>query len=86
MTPVRHCECLMCGHKWTAPVVVSESNQNTSGEKTNWCPKCGTKSVMSSPVVVVEAWDETTEISDAQLRAVFSTLPSGAQFHENTNR
>ena len=46
---VRDCECLRCKHKWTTPVVVSLVAQNTSGEKTNWCPKCGTKEVMSYP-------------------------------------
>ena len=42
-------ECLECKHKWTSKVVFSAVTSNLSGEKTEWCPKCGTKNAMSGP-------------------------------------
>lgn len=52
MTKVRDREC-SCGHKWTAPVVMSEHTPNLSGEATARCPKCGGANgafVMSHPM------------------------------------
>ena len=46
----RECECLRCNHKWTAEVVLSKFTANLSGERTNWCPKCGTKETLSEPI------------------------------------
>lgn len=38
-----------CGHKWSAPVELSEATPNLSGEKTQWCSKCGSRPQESSP-------------------------------------
>lgn len=46
---VRDWEC-GCGHAWTAPVVPSMNTPNLSGEATQWCPRCGQRPVMGSPV------------------------------------
>lgn len=43
-------ECA-CGHKWTATVRHGET-PNLSGEVTQWCPKCGSRPLMSSPHIV----------------------------------
>jgi DNA-directed RNA polymerase subunit RPC12/RpoP len=44
----RYHECMRCGHSWEAPIVLSNSTQNLSGERTAWCPRCGSGSVASS--------------------------------------
>ena len=46
---VRDWECY-CGHKFTAPVVISESTQRLSGEASVYCPQCGKKPLVGSPV------------------------------------
>jgi hypothetical protein len=46
---VRDCLCLRCKARWVAKVEYSANTTNLSGEKTNWCPSCGTKEVRSSP-------------------------------------
>lgn len=46
---LRDRECMACGHKWTAPVVLSQWTANLSGEAKVWCPKCNSPAVMSSP-------------------------------------
>ena len=50
----RNCTCLRCGYKWIAKVAFSKWTQNLSMEKTNWCPKCDTKEVMSEPCMEEE--------------------------------
>lgn len=45
----RQYEC-SCGHTWTARVTLAANTTNLSGEKTQWCPKCGKK-----PLVAREA-------------------------------
>ena len=47
---VRDRECMSCGNKFTAPVVMSSHTSNLSGEATVWCPKCASRSVVSHPV------------------------------------
>ena len=49
ITPVRRHSC-NCGHKWDAPVQLSKETPNLSGEKTQWCEKCGSRPNESSPV------------------------------------
>ena len=46
----RECKCLECGYEWDAEVVYSDVTTNICGERTNWCPMCGTKNVVSGPV------------------------------------
>ena len=44
----RDWEC-ECGHKWTAPIELSDNiNQNIKGEKTELCPKCNKKPLYGS--------------------------------------
>ena len=45
--PARAHKC-ECGHKWSAPVELSNATPNLSGEKTQWCPKCGSRPSESS--------------------------------------
>lgn len=47
--PARDWEC-RCGHKFTAPVVLSETTQNISGEARVYCPQCGAVPLVGSPV------------------------------------
>lgn len=54
---VRDWEC-GCGHAWTAPVVLAEHTPNLSGEATQWCPRCGQRPVMGSPVREVQPTKE----------------------------
>lgn len=49
MALIRKRECLSCHHTWTALVVLSKHTTNLSGEATVWCPRCTSRSVMSSP-------------------------------------
>lgn len=56
---VRDHQCLDCKHTWTKPVTLSKWTANLSGEETPWCPKCGTRSVMSMPARE-PTWDERT--------------------------
>ena len=37
-----------CGNTWESPIVLSDDTQNLSGEKTEFCPKCGKRAFMSS--------------------------------------
>jgi len=30
-----------CGHKFTATIVLSDTTARLSGERTEWCPRCG---------------------------------------------
>ena len=45
---VRRWECA-CGHKYAAPVELSSTTPNLSGESTAWCPECGARPVHGSP-------------------------------------
>lgn len=46
-----------CGHKWTAPIELSEKiNQNIKGEKTVLCPKCGKKPLYGSQAKERSKW------------------------------
>jgi rRNA maturation protein Nop10 len=47
-------ECMMCGHEWVAPVVLSDYTTNLSGEARVWCPECSSISVVSHPAEKVE--------------------------------
>ncbi len=47
----RNCECLDCGHKWMAKVILSDVTTNLSGEKTEECPKCWSRNVMRGPAI-----------------------------------
>ena len=51
---VRDRECLGCKHRWTSPVRLSPHTSNLSGEATEWCPRCGSRHVMSTPVRDIE--------------------------------
>lgn len=46
---IRMHEC-KCGHSFTAEVEYAEWTTNLSGEKTQWCPKCGKRPWFSSPI------------------------------------
>lgn len=47
--PWRKRTCLDCNHKWSAACKLTPHTANLSGEQSQWCPKCGTKNVMSGP-------------------------------------
>ena len=51
ITYVREYECLECHENWVSDVRVALVGEvtNISGEKTEWCPKCGSSNVMGSP-------------------------------------
>ena len=52
----RDWECA-CGHKWTAPIELSDSiNQNIKGEKTVFCPKCSKKPLYGSQAKETHKW------------------------------
>lgn len=39
-----------CGHRYTKEVTLSEETTNLTGETTAWCPNCGKRPLMGSPV------------------------------------
>ncbi len=41
--------CLDCQHKWTSKVVLSAHSPAISGERTEQCPSCNSRSISSSP-------------------------------------
>lgn len=47
---VRDCQCLRCGKFFVREVKHVDHTQNLSGEVSNYCPKCGSKEVLSSPI------------------------------------
>ena len=52
----RDWECA-CGHKWTAPIELSDLiNQNIKGEKTVLCPKCNKKPLYGSQAKERNKW------------------------------
>lgn len=61
MTPDwhRNHECLLCGHEWNAPVKFSQHTTNLSGEETAWCPRCNSRSVVSSPAYDLNTYNGT---------------------------
>ena len=42
------------GHTWTAVVVMSQHTPNISGESTQYCPVCGSRTAFSTPHFDVE--------------------------------
>jgi hypothetical protein len=63
----RDWECA-CGHKWTAPIELSDSiNQNIKGEKTVFCPKCSKKPLYGSQAKETNRWK--TPVSEAEAKA-----------------
>lgn len=46
---VRDRECMTCKHEWTAPVILSTSTANLSGEATCFCPNCNNRATISNP-------------------------------------
>ena len=42
--------CLECKHEWSSQVQYSDSTPAISGEKSEQCPECDSRSVMSSPI------------------------------------
>jgi len=50
---VRDWECT-CGHKWTAPVRLSDKTTNLSGEPAEYCPACGKRGWIGYPARKVE--------------------------------
>lgn len=46
-----------CGHKWTAPIELSDlPHQNIKGEKTELCPKCNKKPLYGSQAKEQHKW------------------------------
>ncbi len=46
-----------CGHKWTAPIELTDQiNQNIKGEKTVLCPKCHKKPLYGSQAKERKKW------------------------------
>ncbi len=43
-------ECMECHYKWTSRVVASRNSAGISGEATEFCPKCGHRTVVSAPI------------------------------------
>lgn len=43
-------ECLDCKWKYYTQYGRAEYTPNISGEKTEWCPMCGSRNVVSGPV------------------------------------
>lgn len=41
--------CLCCNHKWTSEVVMSQHSPAISGERTEQCPTCDSRAVVSTP-------------------------------------
>lgn len=83
MTKVREREC-SCGHRWMAPVVLSEFTPNLSGEATARCPKCGGANgayVVSHPVKDVTDDPASAVVTDARRDAVapFADAPKPAK-------
>jgi hypothetical protein len=68
---VRDCDCLACHHGWAA-VVAYSATTNLSGERSNWCPECGSRSVCSGPQrEVIEPINPYSDIGIATQLAVF---------------
>lgn len=65
---VRQWEC-RCGHKWEAPVEMGADNQNISGEKTVFCPKCGKRAAFGSAVKTVGGQHSPPSIEDNPSKA-----------------
>ncbi len=60
----RDWECA-CGHKWTAPIVMSDKiNQNIKGEKTELCPKCNKKPLYGSQAKETSKWKAPSTEAD----------------------
>jgi hypothetical protein len=52
----RDWECA-CGHKWTAPIILSDlANQNIRGDKTELCPKCNKRPLYGSQAKEASKW------------------------------
>lgn len=51
---VRAHECMDCKTLWAAKVELSKSTPNISGEKTQFCPSCGSRCTMGGAVNEIE--------------------------------
>lgn len=95
---VREWEC-SCGHKWTAKVELSATSARLSGEKTEYCPKCGKRPLIGSPwkdtrlapCKMKRAWSKgrtryivEAEIEKAQIVAPYLTTNLLPADRENT--
>lgn len=47
--------CLLCGHRWAAQVVLTDSAICLSGERRVYCPRCSSPSVKSDPAEPLKA-------------------------------
>lgn len=53
-----------CGHSWDAPVLLSaNTTQQSGGERSEWCPRCGKKFFYSSPAFTVDARGDKTYLT-----------------------
>jgi len=73
---VRAHQCFECGHLWAVEVELSKNTTNLSGEKTQWCPHCGSKNGVSAPVTHIKVpSDEKTKHSHRVVAAPQQDCP-----------
>lgn len=54
LVSVRDRQCVQCKYEWISEVRLSATTANLSGEATSFCPRCGSREIVSSPVRAVE--------------------------------
>lgn len=65
-TRTRDWECA-CGHKWTAPIELSDKiNQNIKGEKTELCPECGKRPLYGSQIKEKHKWAKPSSEAETE--------------------
>lgn len=80
-------------HTWDAPIELSTHTQNLSGEKSQYCPKCGRKAAFGSPVhpkmyKYGSAWlcGVLPPGAEAELRELMNTPPPAVPEAENRSQ